>query len=510
MWLLIRNKLLNLLPYLFVFIASLYQPWDADLGWHLKYGEYFFQHGRILKENIFSTEMADFIWPNTSWGIDLIYYSAFHLLGFLGLTLLSSLVIAVTFYFFSKAYELSIWHKAVIFPFLIILENPVNEISFRGQVVSVMMLGILILILSKFEKYRENKILLWLMPLFLVWANTHGQFILGFGVLGLWLLLYLLRELISQFPELKFANFVSGVKQFLKKNLRDLRFISITLLGTFLVTLIHPFGFSIYTDAFLHFKNQDLQYIIEYLPFEDLTELWWNQMIFGVLIFLGLVYLFFSEEFKKHLPNMGIVGVLYGLSWWVRRYAWSMYYLGIPLLKPLADFVKPDSEKISRTSATILFIFYIAAAVYLKWPLSQFTDMNWQVYCVRYTNCSSRAVEYIRDNKLSDKLLSLYGWGGYMIWNYPEVKPSIDGRMHLWKDNNGYSAFSDYYALEQNWEDVDKSKYDTVLMWNDKPIYNRLQELVDEGKWAKVYEDEYAGVFTRIKDATKSSEFILH
>src|SRR3989344_6112608 len=148
MWLLIRNKLLNLLPYLFVFIASLYQPWDADLGWHLKYGEYFFQHGRILKENIFSTGMADFIWPNTSWGIDLIYYSAFHLLGFLGLTLLSSLVIAVTFYFFSKAYEVSIWHKALIFPFLDILKKPLYRISFPGPGVSGIVVGILNLIPS--------------------------------------------------------------------------------------------------------------------------------------------------------------------------------------------------------------------------------------------------------------------------------------------------------------------------------------------------------------------------
>lgn len=503
-------KISTLLPYIFVFIASLYRPWDTDLGWHLKYGEYFFQHGRILKENIFATEMPDFIWANTSWGIDLVYYATFHWLGFLGLTLLGALVITLTFYFFAKAFDLSMWEKAMIFPFLILLEDPVNQISFRGQVLSVMMLALVILVLAKFEKYDRKKILFWLIPIFLFWANLHGQFILGFAVMVLWFTFYLLGKFFEEASGLKPGILLAETKKFISKNLQlGLFFLLITII-TFLATLIHPFGLSIYTDAFLHFKNQDLQYIIEYLPFEDLSQPWWNQMIFGILTFFGLVYLTFNEELKRRIPSIGVVSILYALSWWVRRYAWSMYYLGIPLLKPVAAFVKPDSEKIARLSALILFCFYSASAIYIKMPLSQFSEMNWEIYCSEFNNCTSESIEFVRDNNLTDNLLSLYGWGGFMIWNYPEVKPSIDGRMHLWKDETGYSAFSDYYALEQNWEDVDNSKYDVALMWYDKPIYNRLEELVEEGKWEKVYEDDVAGVFVRVKNATVSSEFILN
>lgn len=503
-----QKKISGFLPFIFVFIASLYRPYDADLGWHLKYGEYFFRHGRILKENIFSTEMTDFIWPNTSWGIDLIYYSAYYLLGFFGLTFLAALVITLTFYFFAKAFDLDYWQKVVIFPLLIILENPVNEVSFRGQTVSVMMLGLLILILSKYEKFKSEKILLWLIPLFLFWANIHGQFILGFGIMVLWFFLYFLGQFLEDRFEIK--KLFSSINNFVKNRFRQTGFILFILLTSFFATLIHPFGFGIYTDAFLHFRNQDLQYIIEYLPFDDLSEPWWNQMFFGIIVFLGAVFLFFSGAIKKYLPWTGILGVLFTLSWWVRRYAWSMYYLGIPLLKPLADFVKPDSEKTARKIALVLFVLYIAITGYIKLPFKQYTDMNWQVYCEQYGNCTFQSLEYVRDNKLTDKLLTLYGWGGFIIWNFPEVKPSIDGRMHLWKDSNGYSAFSEYYALEQDWEDIDKSKYDNVLMWKDKNIYGRLEELVRAGKWKKPYEDQYAGVFTRVKDSSVSSEFILN
>lgn len=493
-------KFLSFLPYIFVFIASLYQPWDSDLGWHLKYGEYFFKYGHILKENVFSTEMPDFIWANTSWGIDLIYYGAFSTLGFLGLTLLGALVVALTFYFFSKAFNLDNWHKAIIFPFMVILEDPVNQISFRGQMLSVMMLGVLCWILASYQRSKNRKKLYWLIPLFLFWANLHGQFILGFGIFLFWIFFYIQSLFLEETGSYRIKDLLGEFLKFFVKSISEIRFLGLAVVLTFLATLIHPFGFGIYTDSFLHFKNIDLQYIVEYLPFEDLSGPWWNQMIFGIFAFLGLVYLFFSDELKKNLSNIGVVTILYGLSWWVRRYAWSMYYLGIPLLKPLANFIKPDSEKTTNYAAAALFLFYIGFAIYVKLPLKQFTDMNWDIYCAAYNNCSPKSIEFVRDNKLTDNLLSLYGWGGYMIWNYPEVKPSIDGRMHLWKDESGYSAFSDYYALEQNWEDVDKSKYKVVLMWNDKPIYARLEELVKEGKWEKKYEDDLAGVFTRIEN----------
>ena len=96
--------------------------------------------------------------------------------------------------------------------------------------------------------------------------------------------------------------------------------------------------------------------------------------------------------------------------------------------------------------------------------------------------------------------MTYYGWGGYMIWQYPQVKPSIDGRMTLWRDESNYSAFEDYYAYEQNTADIQNSAYDTVLMSPQKPLYNRLEKLVSEGKWQKVYEDKDAGVFVRNKD----------
>ena len=84
-WLL--EKLIeNIIPYIIVFTASIYRPYDSDLGWHLEYGEYFFKNGHILKDNIFSTMMTDYKWANLSWATDILTYIVFNNFSFFGLT----------------------------------------------------------------------------------------------------------------------------------------------------------------------------------------------------------------------------------------------------------------------------------------------------------------------------------------------------------------------------------------------------------------------------------------
>ena len=93
------QKFLKVLPFIFVFIASIYNSADLDLGWHLKYGQFFAENHKVLKVNSLSSEMADYKYPDTSWASDIFLYALFTKLGFVGITLLGALVITLTFYF---------------------------------------------------------------------------------------------------------------------------------------------------------------------------------------------------------------------------------------------------------------------------------------------------------------------------------------------------------------------------------------------------------------------------
>ena len=467
-----------------VFIANLYQPFDADLGWHLKYGEYFFEHGQILKENLFATEMADFRWVNSSWGTDLISYLFFHNFSFMGLTILSAGIMTATFYFFSKAFRLTTWQQTLLFPMILYFTEPVVIVSFRGQLLSLMLLGLLAWILRIY--IERPKIGLILPLLFIVWSNLHGEFLLALAVMGLWFFFNLVRVVWE----------VRDVREVME----EIIWSGVIMMGCVVAALINPFGIGVYQEALKHFANPWQQYVVEWLPFDELSHFWWNQVITGILILFGLLFIFFEGKIKAKLPWIGVSLVMLFMSFDVKRYAWLMYFLSLSLIYPLPDFVKPSSEKVTKLASLTILSGLIILVVFLKWPLSQFTNYNWDSYCQKYSHCSPKAVQFLIDNRLDQNLLTYYNWGGYLIWNYPEIKPSIDGRMHLWQDFNGYSAFAYYYPFEQNMTDINRSKYKVVLMGKEKPMAKRLAELANEGKWKLVYVDQTAVIYIRLKE----------
>ncbi|MCL5970813.1 MAG: hypothetical protein M1450_04930 [Patescibacteria group bacterium] len=479
---------LNFFPYVLVFITSLFMPGDPDLGWHLKYGEYFFKNHQVLRDNTFSTMMANYHWANTSWGTDLITFFFYNILGFWGLAIFSSTVVTLTFFFFSKAAKLSAWEQILIFPLLIYLESPLNVVSFRGQQLSILFIGILFFILSAykekiiiFKKFSFERIYL-VVPLFLIWVNTHGEFILGLGLFFIWIIIDALQKIYSK-----------------EKNSFINKKILILLVLSLLATTINPFGIGIHKEVLMHFGSPLLKDVGEYLPFNFSSQLWWNHLIVSTLIVIGVLFLFLDNKHKKQIPIIGISLLLFALSWWVRRYAWPAYYLSLPLLQPVAMFFKPDRKRdITIASAALISIYFLV--IFIQNPFQDLKNLSWEKYC-RQQNlfCSPKSANFLIEKKLTNNLLALYGWGGWLIWNYPEIKPAIDGRMHLWEDEKGYSAFEYYYSLEQNFKSVDASNYDVVYMPSTKPIFNELLHLVKFGKWKLVYLDNFAGIFVRNK-----------
>ncbi len=501
------NKLLPFLPFIFVFIASLYVPTDPDLGWHLKYGEYFFQNGNVLRENTFSTMMQEYQWANTSWLTDILTYGVFNLAGFLGLSILGALVVTATLYVFSKVARLTVWDQVLLFPFILYLVQPVNQVSFRGQQLSLLLIGVLFYILSKY--HDRPKMLLLLIPLFLLWANLHGQFILGLGLFGLWIGLSFVKNMYLSLRRQRRASLSAGKAKQIKirlllrhlivhDDIKKVLFVIGVFLASCLATVVNPFGIGIHSAAIDHIGSPLLKDIAEYLPFEMYSMGWWNQIIAGVLIVFGFIGLFFNKKITQMLPILGAGILLFVLSFEVRRYAWPAYYLILPLLSPIAAYLKPDGKKMTSIFTFVFACVLIGISVQSRYPFTQFTNYSWDTYC-ETTKCSQAAATYLKNNNLTQNVYTLYGWGGWLIWNHPQVKPSIDGRMHLWQDGE-YSAFKEYYEVEQNRNDIDATDYNTVLIAPDKPVYERLIKLENGGKWKMVFSDKNAAVFVRNRE----------
>lgn len=475
------QRFLHIIPYIVVFISSLYHPYDPDLGWHLKYGEYFFKNRAILRENIFSTDMANFQWANSSWVTDLISYVTFNSFGFLGLAVLAAAVITLTFYFFARGAKLDYFEKALIFPLLLYFLAPLNSVSFKGQLLSLLFTGILVFLFKEYEE-KKSKLIFLTIPLFILWSNIHGQFILGLGIFGLLIILHLIKLILAKNKKDDIVN--QG------------RTLSGVVILTAFAAAINPFGINVYLEASHHFGNPWQKYIAEWLPQEELSLDWWRQLAAGLLLFFGALFIILNGQLFGKLTSF-VVWPFFALSFLVRRYLWTTYYLAIPLMQPMITFFKPESRGWQMISGTVIVLTFLMLSIFIDNPFDRVANMSWQSYCQKFQGCSDGAVKFIVEQKLNNNLLTFYNWGGWLIWRWPEVKPSIDGRMHLWKNENGYSAFAYYYPFEQDQADIDSSKYNVVLMTPEKPMYDRLVELVDEGEWRLAYKDDYAGVFVR-------------
>lgn len=473
-----------MLPYLFIFLASLYMPSDPDLGWHLKYGEYFFKHHQILRDNTFSTMMPGYKWANGEWITDNVTYFIFHYSGFAGLSLISAFIVTLTFYFFAKAARLKPADTVLLFPLIVFLEDPINSVSFRGQQISILLTGVLCLVLSI---YKPNSKILYFLPLlFLFWANIHLQFILGLAILGIWISISIIRNYINR-------------NENKKSTTKELIYLASIFILSIMATFINPFGAGIHIFALSHFNNPLLKNIAEYLPFSPMSKLWWTHMVITILFMFGIIFLLFRGKLINLAPIIGTAFIIFGLSVEVRRYAWTAYYLTFPLLQPIAELLRPAGKRASLYFSFTISIISLAMIIFLKWPVINNTSLTWNDYCNNAnTMCSPASAEFLIKNQYQGNLLSLYGWGGWLIWNYPQIKPTIDGRMHLWIQN-GYSGFKEYYSLEQNLTDIDKSKYNIVYMPPDKPVYSEMETLVKKGKWQKIYSDNKAGIFIKNK-----------
>ena len=462
----------------------------------------FLEHGSLLRDNTFSTMMPNFHWANTSWLTDIISYTTFHIGGFFGLTVLGAFVVTLTFYFFAKTSRMTLWEQTIVFPLILYLEEPVNSVSFRAQQLVLLFIGILFYLISHYEKKRK---LLWLtVPLFWIWVNIDGEFLLGYALFVSWVLLYITRNLFIKLligKNCKLNNFSTirdKYNQVFWEEKKEIGSLCLVLLVSFLVTLINPFGYGLHLDALSHIGNPLLKDIGEYLPFQMFSQGWWNEILVGIILIFGLFILSFQGKFGKNIPLLGGGLLLFFMSLEVLRYAWPAYYTLFPLLAMTATFLKPDGKKATKYIACILLLTFIAIGVRSRFPFTNYITFNWNAYCkIQVLPCSPESAQFLIIHHLSKNLFTLYGWGGWIIWNYPQVKPTIDGRMHLWVQN-GYSAFADYYSIEQNESDIDKTKYDVVYMSSDKPIYNRLLLLVREGRWKEVYQDKNAGIFVRM------------
>jgi hypothetical protein len=369
---------------------------DPDFGWHLQAGNYFRAHG-IPAHDIFTYTAHNFSWIDHEWGNDVIA-SLLYRWGGYGLL--------ATLYGLLWSGALSIMAgRARLFVLLTATAAMLPYAGIRPIAWSVFFLAVTLRILnSQNRRWRVA-----LIPLFIMWANLHGGFVIGLVAVAFYV-----------------------VKR------RDYRLAGL-LLFCVLATFINGYGPRLYIELARTFGDPEIHsQISEWTPFlifstsRPLIFLWAS----GAIIFNGKrwrEYVQFSTlmllatiSASRNLPFFAIAGVAELNGYFAR---------GRQLIPKNLD----ARRQIIIWAICIYVVGVVVTGIYGSlWPLSGNRERTYPTH----------AVVYLQQHGCEDgNIFNDYDYGGYLIWKLPEQPVYIDGRMPSWRAPDGHKYLDRYYDI---------------------------------------------------------------
>lgn len=491
-----------------VFILSVREPVDLDLGWHLRYGEYFFQTGQVLKDNILSFVWPDYKWVQASWGYDLLTYIVFKHFGFLGMSLAGAFF--TTLIFLVITFPLKKFTIPQLFIIAVIYLSqaaPLFGSGMRTQTPSTLFFALTIAISYYSLFVSKTTKMYYLLPLlFLIWANMHGGFSLG---------LILIFIIWISLGAIMIIEWKKHVKVGLLSRKQWATF-GLFLLLSVITPLFNPWGLRIYEETLKHSSNLNLSVITEWMPMNILSL----EGIIALLFFAFTLLIAILRRKITDIPYIIILALVTYMAFSAVRFmiVFSVvmtYYLAQALPEVEKKIIKkPYTYLLSRIVPFALFIllfldvFFVRFYFYLPQP--GLTSFHWSHYCrvllsgnSQAKDCSEEITEIMLRDPPKGNGFHPYNYGGYLTWRVPQVKTFLDGRMAAWEKNGKTPPVIDGDTVFIHGNPIPFRRFDSqynfkwAIVPTDTFIKTYLDTLSDAGQWELKYSDEFYSYYVK-------------
>jgi len=366
-----------------------------------------------------------------------------------------------------------------------------NIIGVRPQMITLLFLALLLNLIYRFRKNPQSKIIYLLPLLFLVWVNLHGGFPSGLVVLGLFLFFELLKKItVYVYRRIKKKNI--NLKELAWSSWRKILFLSF-LSG--LVTLINPYGWRIYIEVITTITDSYLKSnISEWVPV-GITEAHSARF----LTYLGLLLILTLISIRKvDLTHLGISAVFAWFAFSSWRNVPIFIVISIPLwVYIVRGLVGESLSKIIKKKWVVALLFFgVAVSIIQSWPSLETIFSVKKHYDFIMATYPNQAFQFLKANPVSGNMFNDYDWGGFIIWQYPEQKVFVDGRMPSWRQN-GKHVFNDHQKISSVSADFRELLDEYDISW----VFTRSNALlaiilVGDG-WEGVYQDNKAAILKR-------------
>ena len=457
-----------------VFLALLFfiAPIDTDLGWHLRYGEHFLNTGKFMRTNELTYLVPGYLWPNSYTLYQILTTMIYKYVGLIGLSIAYSVLMVITFIGYDHINPKFTRVNFLLFLFISLFGWKVLHLGFRAQVFTISFL-VLIYYLLKHAKPKTLAILS--LPIFAIWVNLHGGYILGLIVLGF-----------------------AVIDPLINKDKERSTYLSIAIVLGFIGTLINPYTYKVYEEAFRHMQ----------VPMHTLIAEWVRPTpIYAILtVILGLLAIFAQFKYKSKEK-----------AFWGLNLA-TFSYLALEARRNLPEFIlaftlslyepfKKQFDKIESNQAVQLIVTLVLMTG-IPFLLFTSSSTNYKLTSSQDYYCQNGilplpcdAIGYIKDNDIEGQnVYSSYEWGGYLSWQLPQYNFFVDGRTPAWPTNEDKSPYTIYLEIIQArvgyQERLDGYGTDWLLIGKGTFLDLELQENEDS-PWKEQYRDDIAVIYIK-------------
>ena len=445
---------------------------DPDIWWHLRTGEWMLAHHAAPRVDLYSAELAGHPWLAYSWLYELVAVKLFHWLGLAGIVAYSSgMVLAITVAMVHMVRRVQRdFTLAVLLSFAAVfcmgrLYTP------RPWLFTILFFILELDILMRARRTGRVRELLWLPPIFALWANVHIQFIDGLMVLGL------------AWVEAEAARWWSAAETRVRP-----AWLGGALAASLLATLVNPYGWRIYGAAYeLATQGGALNKVTELqaLPFRGLPD-----FLILLLALASAAALAWRRRFA--LFETVLLGFAAVVAFRSQRDVWVMAAVGAVILASTITGSEKAAIRLPRF-ATAIAMLVAAVAVLAGFRAMHVNNARLETQLAK--ELPVRAVEAVRTKGYAGPLFNDFNWGGYLIWAL-RMPVSIDGRQNLYGDQRIDRSVATWSAQPDWASDAQLMSAGVVIGPVKAPL---TQVLRMDSRFQLVYEDKLAAVFAARK-----------
>lgn len=447
---------------------------DPDIWWHLRNAQELLSTGRFVRADAYSYTVHDAPWINHEWLGELPYYLGWRCFGLQGLYLVMVLaLVAIFVLLYRLAYLRAGDYKSAALACGIAI--PLATVSFGPR---TLLFGWIFLLLELLilEQYDSHPRQLWLLPpLFMLWVNTHGSWLIGL-------------VLLIAFALAGCCNVHAGRIESTRRSMCQLKQLAAVVAGCAAALFVNPYGWRLVFYPFnLAFRQKLNVSHVEEWQSPDFHALR-GKLLLAML--LGFLVLASIRQGRLRLHHVLFLLIAFYSALTYTRFLFLAAIIVTPVLAAELSLrglgAQPVSDKPGLNLAMIAAMLAIMA-----WQAPSSAQLGAGIV----EEYPVAALTHLNSVPAGARVLNDYDWGGYLIWNAPQTPVFVDSRVDIFEYSGVFADYLNIMGVKNSLELLRKHDIQYVLFARQKPLTYLLRNAPG---WKVIYQDNVAVLFERV------------